>query len=118
VTHRRGEQAGRMSTSSIRRTLLAVLAFALLAPATAAATTRTVSVRDDFFAAKTVTIARGDTVRWVWRGRHKHDVASTAFGNSKMQRRGTFTVRFGNAGRYQYYCGLHEGMAGTVIVRR
>jgi plastocyanin len=101
--------------------VLALLALALLClvPAAAAARTVTVAVRNDVFAPKAVTIARGDTVRWVWRSRgRKHNVASPSFGDSGNKRRGSFVVRFSRAGRYQYFCYLHEGMSGTVVVRR
>jgi plastocyanin len=102
--------------------LLLVLAAAVAAlwpGAAASAATRTVTVGDDLFAPKTIAIARGDSVRWVWgSGRHKHNVVSPSFGNSGVKRRGTFAVRFAHAGRYRYFCYLHEGMNGTVIVRR
>lgn len=96
----------------------ALAALVALPHGTASAATRTVSVADDYFAAKTVTIARGDTVRWVWKGRHKHDVASTSFGSSPLQRHGSFSVRFTRTGRYRYYCGVHLKMSGTVVVQR
>ena len=96
-----------------------VLALAPPPSAAAAAATRTVTVGNDFFAAKTVTIARGDTVTWVWRSRgRRHNVASPTFGDSGFRRRGSFSVRFTAPGRYRYFCGLHEGMEGTVVVRR
>ena len=96
--------------------LLAVLC--LIAPA-AAARTAAVSVRNDYFAPRTVTIARGDTVRWVWRSRgRKHNVASPSFGDSGNKRRGAYAMKFARAGRYAYFCFLHDGMSGTVVVRR
>jgi len=98
---------------------LLVLAVLCLASPAADARTVSVSVKNDFFGPKAVTIARGDTVKWVWRSRgRKHNVVSSAFGDSGDRRRGTFTVRFSSAGRYAYYCGLHPGMDGTVLVRR
>jgi plastocyanin len=107
-----------MFTRAIAAALAALLCGASLS-SSAGAAARTVSVRDDFFAPKTIAIARGDSVRWVWRSNHrKHNVISPAFGNSGVKRRGAYTVRFAHAGRYRYFCGLHEGMAGTVIVRR
>jgi len=99
----------------------ALLALVVLCLASSAAGARTVSVsvRNDFFGPKAVTIARGDTVKWVWRSHgRKHNVVSPAFGDSGNRRRGTFTVHFTSAGRYAYYCGLHPGMDGTIVVRR
>ncbi len=104
------------------RTLLplaAAVAAVVLAPAASAAT-RTIGVRDDYFTPRTLTIAKGDTVRWVWQGggRRRHNVANSAFGDSGYKRRGSFSVRFTRAGSYRYFCFLHEGMDGTVVVRR
>ncbi len=105
-----------------RTTALALVAasVAALVPAAAAAATRTVGVRDDYFTPKTLTVARGDTVRWLWQGagRRRHNVANSAFGDSGYKRRGSFSVRFARAGSYRYFCFLHEGMDGTVVVRR
>jgi len=100
--------------------LALALVFTALAPAVASAATRTVGVRNDYFTPKTITIARGDTVRWVWQsgGRRRHNVASSSFGDSGYKRRGTFSVRLTRAGSYRYFCFLHEGMDGTVVVRR
>lgn len=98
---------------------LALAALALLCPSSALAATRTVTVGNDVFAPKSVTVARGDTVRWVWRSRgRRHNVASPAFGDSGNHRHGTFAVRFTRAGSYRYFCYLHDGMSGTVVVRR
>jgi plastocyanin len=94
-----------------------LLALASSTPALAA--TRSVSVGNDLFKPKTVTIARGDSVRWVWRsGGRKHNVASPNFGDSGYKRRGSYAVSFARPGRYPYFCYLHDGMSGTVVVRR
>jgi plastocyanin len=99
--------------------LLALLVPALAVPAAASAGARAVGVRNDFFAPRTVTVIAGDTVRWTWQGgRRPHNVASPAFGDSGVRRRGTFAVRFRRAGSYAYFCYLHDGMTGTVVVRR
>jgi plastocyanin len=98
---------------------LIVVAALCLGPSASTAHAASVSVRNDFFAPKTVAIARGDAVRWVWRSRgRKHNVASPAFGDSGYLRRGSYTIRFARPGRYAYFCYLHEGMSGTVVVRR
>ncbi|HEV7774036.1 MAG TPA: plastocyanin/azurin family copper-binding protein [Conexibacter sp.] len=108
--------ANRLPSSAL---LALPLVLALLCPSPGLAATRSVTVGNDVFAPKTVTVARDDTVRWVWRSRgRKHNVASPAFGDSGNHRRGTFEVRFTRTGRYQYFCYLHGGMSGTVVVRR
>jgi plastocyanin len=103
----------------LRRTLLALTVASALFPAAALAATRSVSVANDYFSPRAVTVHAGDKVKWVWKGgKRKHNVASSTFGDSGVRRRGTFTVRFNRTGRYVYYCFLHDGMNGTVIVRR
>lgn len=111
-------QTRRMPRSALRSVLLAS-AVAVLLPAAAGAAERTVTVGNDFFAPKTIAVVRGDSVRWVWRSAgRRHNVASPTFGDSGYRRRGSFAVRFTATGRFAYYCFLHEGMNGTVVVRR
>jgi plastocyanin len=97
-------------------TLAAVL---LLCSVPADAARRAVSVRNDFFSPRKVTVAVGDKVRWIWRsGGRPHNVVSPSFGDSGVRARGSFTVSFRRAGRFRYVCMLHAGMTGTVVVRR
>src|SRR3954454_23086339 len=51
-------------------TSAAVAAFAL--PSGAAA--RTVSVKDNFFSPASITVSRGTTITWAWRGINLHNV--------------------------------------------
>jgi plastocyanin len=108
-----------MRSRTTRHMLAALAAAGALWPATASAATRSVTVGNDFFAPKTVKVAKGDKVKWIWKSNgRKHNVASPAFGDSGNRRRGAYSVRFTLAGRFQYFCFLHEGMSGTVVVRR
>lgn len=98
--------------------LLAVAAAAI--PAWAA--TPTVAVKDDFFAPKTLTIKRGQSVRFVWRGKSMHNIIASKSGRRVWsigtQTKGTATKRFATAGRYSLLCSIHApGMKMTVIVR-
>jgi plastocyanin len=78
----------------------------------------TVSVSDDYFAAKTITVSRGSTVTWRWVGDDGHNVVGKGF-RSKVKSSGTFKHRFAKRGTFRYTCTLHadDGMAGKVIVR-
>ena len=102
------------------RTALAAAAVVLLsAPVAASGATRSVAVRNDFFAPKTVTIAAGDSVNWVWRSNgNPHEVAGRSIRDSGIRSGGTFRLTFRRAGRYGYVCSFHPGMVGTVVVRR
>jgi plastocyanin len=102
-----------------RVAVAAVIAGALAAPASAG--TRTVALRDDAFDPAVLTVRKGATVRWVWRGKHKHDVTvatgPVAF-HSKRKRSGDYTHRFGKRGTYQLVCTTHApDMQMTVTVR-
>jgi plastocyanin len=79
---------------------------------------KTVSVKDDSFSAKTVTITRGSTVTWRWTGDDSHNVSGKGF-RSPVKRSGTYKHRFTKRGTFTYVCTLHadDGMRGKVVVR-
>lgn len=89
----------------------------------AAAGTRTITVKDDVFSPGNVTIAKNTLVTFRWAdGSGAHDVASRGtrrFRSSKIQSDGVYRVRFKTAGTYKYVCTLHEdeGMTGRLVVR-
>ena len=94
----------------------------LAVPALAA--TKTVTVGDDFFVRKgatpTVTINKGDTVKWVWKGKHKHNVFETAgpvHFHSPSRTSGSFSRRFTKAGTYTLVCTYHAGMTMKLKVK-
>jgi plastocyanin len=87
--------------------------------ATASATKR-VRVGDFFFRSRSITIQRGDTVRWVWVGRAPHDVTVTRgpvrFG-SRTKTDGAYRKRLRRRGTYRYICTVHpDNMRGRVVV--
>jgi plastocyanin len=83
--------------------------------------TRSVSVRDSFFSPKSITVKRGTTVRWAWRGtRLPHNV--NAFRGpqrfkSALKRRGSYSKRLTRRGLYRIRCDIHPGMRMAVRVR-
>jgi plastocyanin len=105
----------------LRRSLAAVSAAALLlVPATAFAATR-VRVKDDRFSARSLTISKGATVRWVWKGHSRHNVTEVSgpgYFRSATKRSGTFSHRFTKRGTYRLLCTVHAPkMKMTVTVR-
>lgn len=74
------------------------------------------------FSAPTITISRGDTVRWLNTTSTFHTV--TPDGHQVFVERQTnaqgqsFATRFDTPGRYQYYCAPHRalGMIGEIVV--
>jgi plastocyanin len=111
----------------MRRTTIAALATAAIAaaaviPASAlggagAASVHTVILKNFRFHPPTLTIRRGDKVKWVWGEQTEHNVTFHSF-HSRTQESGSYTVRFTRAGTYSYHCTIHvaEGMKGKIVV--
>jgi plastocyanin len=105
---------------------LALIAAVLAAAAPAAAATRNVKIGDDYFvrpgSPPTVTVTRGTTVRWNWRGRRQHNVvvrSGPVSFQSALKRSGSYSRRMRRAGTYRIVCSVHQpDMAMTLRVRR
>ncbi|MEA2321993.1 MAG: hypothetical protein QOD81_1843 [Solirubrobacteraceae bacterium] len=100
--------------------LVALLVVAVAASAVAA--TKSVSVRkvgSGFrFAPASLSIKKGDTVRWSWRGSVPHNVKGPGF-QSKTAPKLTYSRRFTRAGTYRVVCTIHQslGQRMTITVR-
>ncbi len=84
-----------------------------------AAVGHTVILKDNRFRPATLSIRRGESVRWVWEdAATEHNVTFRAF-HSRTMAGGSYTVRFTQAGTFDYNCTLHvsEGMKGKIVVR-
>ena len=75
-----------------------------------------VSMGENFFSPRTVTVARGGTVTTSNDGRIDHDWVGPFWDSDNMEPGDTFTVTFPNAGSFDYVCTYHGGMTGTVTV--
>ncbi|HEX3911798.1 MAG TPA: plastocyanin/azurin family copper-binding protein [Solirubrobacteraceae bacterium] len=84
-----------------------------------ASSTHTVSLSGFSFHPATLTIKRGDSVRWSWSiPKSEHNVTFHSV-HSRTGSSGSLTVKFPNAGTFSYICTVHvaKGMKGKVIVR-
>ena len=85
-----------------------------------ASATKRVRVGDFFFRKRSITIQRGDRVRWVWVGREPHDVTVTRGPrkfHSRTKRSGSYRKRLRARGTYRYICTVHPlDMRGKVVV--
>ena len=66
-----------------------------------------------------VRVAPGDSITWVNRDEAEHTVtgANGAWGTYDILKRGDdATYRFAKEGTYPYFCALHVGMVGAVVV--
>ncbi len=95
-----------------------VAAGALAVPAHGA--TKTVLVKDNVFSPKRVTVAKGTTVRWVWRGKSPHNVTVTrgpARFRSAVKMKGSFSRKLTKRGKYSIVCTIHPGMTMSITAR-
>jgi plastocyanin len=75
---------------------------------------------DNFtFAPATLTIAAGTAVRWTNHDDIPHNVVSEdrSFKSKALDTDEQFTYTFQKPGTYEYFCGLHPRMKGTITVK-
>jgi len=106
--------------------LVALVALAVLVPVDAAdpkPKKHVVEMRDNKFEPKEITITVGDSVTWVNKGKHRHNATSSDGG--KTFKTGPVKPgekakphKFSKTGKVPYRCTVHEGMKGTVIVKK
>jgi plastocyanin len=89
-------------------------------PEAGASATKRVRVGDFFFRSRSVTVQRGDTVRWVWVGAAPHNVTVTRGPrqfSSRTKTDGAYRKRLRRRGTYRYICTVHpDSMRGRVVV--
>jgi plastocyanin len=108
----------------MRRLSLALILAPLVAAAPAAAATRNVKIGDDYYVRAgnppTVTVSKGTTVKWNWRGRRQHNVlvqrGPSTF-QSALKKSGSYSRRMRRRGTYKIVCSIHSpDMAMTLRV--
>ncbi len=82
-----------------------------------AASSHTVTLKDVRFHPGTLSIDRGESVRWVWADGQEHNVTFHGL-RSRTMAHGSYTLRFTRAGTFTYDCTIHasEGMKGKIVV--
>src|SRR5262249_28123566 len=100
--------------------LVALLPIAWAAPRTA---TQNVTLKDNLFDPKTITVQVGDTVMWMDQGQNEHTVTaddgSFGSGELKVGEKTSFSATFPKGGTFPYHCKYHAalGMVGRVVVQ-
>ena len=84
-------------------------------PAAHGSATRTIQVRDNFFSPRSVTVPRNTTLKFVWRGRLVHNVASGRRILISNRTKGSGALRVSRS--VTLNCTLHRGMNLRVNVR-
>ena len=97
-----------------------MLVSALTAAAVAASTVN-VAVKDDVFVKDAITVKRGSTVRWTWKGKSKHDVTvvkGPKTFRSSLKRTGSYSRKLTRKGTYKLVCTVHApDMKMTITVK-
>jgi plastocyanin len=81
-----------------------------------------VAVEDNFFSPRSLTLQRGESVQWVWKGENRHNVRfrkvpkGTSKKGSRTKRQGHWTRTFWRKGQYSYLCTVFAGMRGEITL--
>jgi plastocyanin len=82
------------------------------------AASHTVILKNISFHPGTLSIKRGESVKWVWKdGETEHNVTFHG-SHSRTMASGSYTLKFTNRGTFNYRCTIHEseGMRGKIVV--
>jgi plastocyanin len=90
----------------------------------ALAATKSVKVGDNYYVrakgTPTVTVKRGDTVKWTFQGRSPHDVAVSSGPvrfKSAVKSSGSFSRRMTRAGTYRIFCSIHGASDQKMVLK-
>jgi predicted lipoprotein with Yx(FWY)xxD motif/plastocyanin len=82
-----------------------------------------ITIRDNNFSPKTLTVKKGTTVKWTNEGTSTHTVTSdeNTFKSGDLDAGKSFSFTFDKPGTYPYHCEIHggvggKGMSGTITV--
>jgi LPXTG-motif cell wall-anchored protein len=104
-------------------TLVALFALLPIVGAAPRAAAKNVTLKDNLFDPKTITVNVGDTVMWMDQGQNEHTVTaddgSFDSGDLKTGEKTSFSFTFSKAGTFAYHCKYHGsmGMVGTIVVQ-
>jgi plastocyanin len=78
-----------------------------------------VNIENFAFAAPTITVAAGTTVKWTNNDDIPHTVRAVdgSFHSKAMDTADTYAFTFAKPGVYSYFCSLHPKMVGKVVVK-
>jgi plastocyanin len=101
--------------------LVLTLSMAFVAPAVAK--TRGIKIGDNYFVRSSgvpvVTVKKGTTVKWNWRGHHDHNVVASgpARFQSSPKSSGSYKHKVIKKGTYTIICQIHSGMKMKLKVK-
>lgn len=80
----------------------------------------TISMENFAFNPNTLTISNGTTVTWINNDNVDHIVSAEGglFNSGTLSKGENFTYTFTETGTYNYFCSIHPGMKGIIIVQQ
>lgn len=82
-----------------------------------AVTPDNVVIQNFAFNPETLTVKVGTTVTWTNNDSTTHSIKSSTFNSSGLSTNDTFKFTFNTPGTFNYNCGIHPTMTGTIIVQ-
>lgn len=79
-------------------------------------TTTSIDINEFTFIPATTTIKKGETVTWTNKESTRHDVKSDLFQSPLLAQGETFSFTYNEVGTFEYICGVHPAMKGTIKV--
>jgi plastocyanin len=76
-----------------------------------------VTIQNFSFSPQTITVAVGTTVTWTNNDLTTHSIISDSFNSQNFAPGTSYSYTFQIAGTYNYHCGIHPYMTGTIIVQ-
>lgn len=76
-----------------------------------------VSIQNFAFNPQTLTVKAGTTVIWTNSDSVTHSIKSSTFNSAGLGNGDTFKFIFNTPGTFDYSCGIHPAMTGTIIVQ-
>jgi plastocyanin len=78
---------------------------------------KTIAIMNFAFNPPALSIDAGTTVTWVNEESATHTIKSATFNSGKLSKGDTFQFKFNEKGTYNYSCGIHPSMKGTITVK-
>jgi len=88
-----------------------IAVFGVLAAPTGAATTKTISWT--YNVNKTLSVKKGDSVKWLWSNGPHNVAGSSSSGGTKVS--GSYTRKFTSTGTFSFYCQPHRSIMKATI---
>lgn len=88
-------------------------------PATKAAASPVIIIKDFAFSPSRLTIESGTTVTWVNEDESPHTIADNEklFRSAALDANERFSYTFMQPGEFTYHCSMHPAMVGEIVVR-